>query len=170
MSETLNASTASEAVSLQALIDQGQALTEIWHGLSVPDRPLSEEAMEVLYILGLQALQAEKYTEAQGVFAILLHHFPANSNYLAGMGNALNGDGDLSGGVMLHALALQSASLADKTAHALALVQSFIAVRQPEAAQAVLDALPSSATAIPFYQQLQARAEAVRALIDRVGH
>ena len=170
MSETLNTSPTTASVPLQALAAQGQELTELWNSTPLPDRPLSEEALDVLYNLGMRALQAEQYAEAQVAFAVLLQHLPAHVDYLAGMGHALSGYGDPAGAVMMHALALQSATMEDKVPHALSLAQSFIAVRQPEAAEAVLNALPSSAVALPLYQQLQARAQAVRALIDRVSH
>lgn len=170
MTDTLNTLPAAASMSLQTLSAHGQELTQLWNSTPVPDRPLSEEALDVLYSLGVRALQAEQYAEAQVAFAVLLQHLPAHVDYLAGMGHALSGYGDSAGAVMMHALALQSAPLEDKVSHALSLAQSFIAVRQPEAAEAVLHALPTRTTALPQYQQLQARAEAVRALIDRASH
>lgn len=170
MSETLNTSPTVSSAAWQALTAQGQAITELWNSTPVPDRPLSEEALDVLYHLGMLSLQTEQYVDAQVAFAVLLQHLPAHADYLAGMGHALAGYGDAAGAVTMHALALQSAALEDKTVHALSLAQSFIAVRQPDAALAILSALPSSAMALPMFKQLQARIEAVRTLIDRASH
>lgn len=163
-------SSSSSSSSFQTLVTQGQELTELWNNTPVPDRPLSEEALDVLYTLGMRALHAKQYTEAQVAFATLLQHLPAHADYLSGMAHALGGHGDAAGAVLLHALALQSAALEDKASHALSLAQAFIDVRQPDAAEAILNALPSNTTALPLFKQLQARTEAVRALIHRASH
>lgn len=170
MSNTLNISPSAASASLSALQVQGQELTELWNSTPLPDRPFSEEALDVFYSLGVSALQAGQYAEAQVAFAVLLQHLPAHADYLAGMGHALRGHGDPAGAAIMHALALQSAALESKTPYALSLAQAFIDVRQPQAAQAVLAALPSTASQLSQFQQLQVRAQAIQALIDRAAH
>lgn len=170
MSDTLNMPSSVAATSLSALMAQGHELTELWNSTPVPERPLSEEALDVFYSLGMSALQAGQYVDAQVAFAVLLQHLPAHVDYLAGMGHALSGHGDPAGAVMMHALALQSAALECKTPYALSLAQAFIDVRQPQAAQAVLAALPSAALQLPQFKHIQARAQAIQALIDRAAH
>jgi len=170
MTETLHTPLGKVSASFQDLISQGQELTEFWNNTPVPDRPLSEEALDVLYVLGVRALHAQQYLDAHVVFAVLLQHLPSHVDYLSGMGHALSGHGDTMEAVLLHALALQSAALEDKTTHALALAQAFLDVQQPDAADAILSALPSSAMVLPLYKQLQARAEAVQVLIQRASH
>jgi predicted Zn-dependent protease len=170
MSDTLNMPSSVAATSLSALMAQGHELTELWNSTPVPERPMSEEALDVFYSLGLSALQAGQYVDAQVAFAVLLQHLPAHVDYLAGMGHALNGHGDPAGAVMMHALALQSAALECKTPYALSLAQAFIDVRQPQAAQAVLAALPSAALQLPQFKHIHAQAQAIQALIDRAAH
>lgn len=170
MSETLNTSSPAMPTTLSNLMAQGQAMTELWNSTPLPDRPLSEEALDVFYSLGMSALQAGQFTQAQVAFSVLLQHLPAHVDYLAGMAQALQGQGDPAGATVMFALALQSATLECKTPHALSLAQAFTELRQPQAAQAVLAALPSADAELPQFKQIQAKAEAVQALIDRAAH
>ena len=170
MTNSMNSADVTQPAVFQALVAQGQALTEAWRNIPVPDRPLSEDALDALYQLGVGALQTGQFAQSEVAFALLLQHLPAHPDYLSGMGHALRGDGNPAAAALMHALALQSAAEDEKTDHAMALAQAFIDARQPHAAEAVLTALPTQVSAQPAIAQLLARARATRALIDRAEH
>ena len=170
MTNSMNSADVTQPAVFQALVAQGQALTEAWRNIPVPDRPLSEDALDALYQLGVGALQTGQFAQSEVAFALLLQHLPAHPDYLSGMGHALRGDGNPAAAALMHALALQSAAEEEKTDHAMDLAQVFIDARQPHAAEAVLTALPTQESAQPAIAQLLARARATRALIDRAEH
>ncbi len=140
MTNSMNSADVTQPAVFQALVAQGQALTEAWRNIPVPDRPLSEDALDALYQLGVGALQTGQFAQSEVAFALLLQHLPAHPDYLSGMGHALRGDGNPAAAALMHALALQSAAEDEKTDHAMALAQAFSDARQPHAAESVWSA------------------------------
>ncbi len=130
-------------------------------------KKLNMELLDAMYGMGYNALSAQKYQEAQVLFTYLMAQNPADPNYLAGMGHALAGLGDLESASFMHSTAACLSQ--DNAGHYVALAETLIELKDLAKAEFVLAAAESSGASSAVVQKLHTKLMAVKALIGNAN-
>ena len=151
---------------LDEVATHGQAYIDALR-TAASSKKLNTELLDTMYGMGYNALSAQKYQEAQVLFTYLMAQNPADPNYLAGMGHALVGLGDLESASFMHSTAACLSQ--NNSGHYIALAEVLIELKDLEKADFVLAAAESSGASGAVVQKLRTKLLAVKALIGNAN-
>lgn len=147
---------------LDELSAHGQACIDAVRTFATPANTQTE-VLETLYALGYNALSLEKYEDAHVIFSYLVAQNAANANYLAGLGHALSGLGELDAAALMQATA---ASLnLDNPGHYIALADTLIALKELQKAEFVLAFAESGGASASLVQKMRTKLVALKELL-----
>ncbi len=127
----------------------------------------SPTAMEGLYVLAFQALQARQFKEAFQLFGSLVSSDITDPRYMSGMAHAAQGAGELDLATHLHAFAVGLAP--GQEAYLLDLGQSLIAAQDFAMATLVLGYVPTDSDLADEARALLERVQAMEALLSHAN-